>query len=75
MTFFGLSIVDLTTNMGGCIGKSSYGPWRSRTANSSNENQPKKKKKEKLYISIRERKSANDETENGDDNSHKRNSA
>ena len=61
--------------MGGCIGKSSYGPWRSRTANSSNENQPKKKKKEKLYISITERKSANDEKENGDDISHKRDSA
>ena len=57
--------------MGGCIGKSSYGPWRSRTANSSNENQPKKKKKEKLYISIRENKSVNNDKENGDDISHK----
>ena len=61
--------------MGGCIGKSSYGPWRSATPNGSNENQPKKKKKEKLYISITERKSANDEKENGDDTSHKRDSA
>ena len=65
-----LSIVEITDNMGGCIGKSSYGPWR-RSSNNSNENQPKKKKKEKLYISIRENKSVNNDKENGDDISHK----
>ena len=57
--------------MGGCIGKSSYGPWRSNTARNTTQEKPKKVKKDKLYISIREEKFADDKKVGGGDSCSK----
>ena len=51
--------------MGGCMGKSSYGPWRNNTPPTESPQDQKKRRKDKLHISIGEGRPA-EKTKCGD---------
>ena len=51
--------------MGGCLGKSSYGPWRHARLPSDNNGNARKKKRNELQITIREGRSTATEISKG----------
>ena len=60
--------------MGGCVGKSSYGPWRSNTPPSENNKRPAKKKRNKLYVTINDGKSTENMKDSDNEISNKNHS-